>query len=198
MHAWEQVANVTFQLVTDTSKANIDIGWRDYSSYSQLGETEYGSYNISPSRAMFIDGVFVDFKDPSVRAVGTDQTSTYSASTATLYQVMMHELGHALGLAHSSNRGALMYAYLGQSNNAITTSTGERDSIVASQHDLVLEQANLFEHLTQQVADTAVYRFFNTGDGSHFFTSNATESAAIVQNRPDMVAEGVSFYAPTV
>lgn len=101
MHAWEQVANVTFQLVTDTSKANIDIGWRDY-------------------------------------------------------------------------------------------------SIVASQHDLVLEQANLFEHLTQQVADTAVYRFFNTGDGSHFFTSNATESAAIVQNRPDMVAEGVSFYAPTV
>ncbi len=147
---------------------------------------------------MFIDGVFVDFKDPSVRAVGTDQTSTYSASTATLYQVMMHELGHALGLAHSSNRGALMYAYLGQSNNAITTSTGERDSIVASQHDLVLEQANLFEHLTQQVADTAVYRFFNTGDGSHFFTSNATESAAIVQNRPDMVAEGVSFYAPTV
>ena len=77
-----------------------------------------------------------------------------------------------------------------------TTSANERDNLLATRHDMVQEQSNMFEHVTQQQGDTAVYRFFNTQDGSHFFTQNATEAASIGQTQPDMVAEGVSFYTP--
>ena len=79
-----------------------------------------------------------------------------------------------------------------------TTSANERDGILATRPDMVLEKANLYEHATKQDGDVAVYRFFETTDGSHFFTSNQSEIATISQTRPDMIAEGVSFYAPKV
>lgn len=69
--------------------------------------------------------------------------------------------------------------------------------------DLALE-TNGFGAVGPAAADPkaiAVYRFFDTTKGTHFYTSNATEFAAITTKggaayQPNLVSEGVAFYAP--
>ena len=68
--------------------------------------------------------------------------------------------------------------------------------------DLVFEpNATFYEHATQQAGDVPVYRFFDTSFGTHFYTGNQAEFAALTTPgtasfRTDLVYEGVGFYAP--
>lgn len=79
----------------------------------------------------------------------------------------------------------------------LTASKSERDTVIANRPDLKLEpEGSFFEHVQPQATDTPVYRFFSSGDGTHFSTDNATERANIIQTRPDLIAEGVGFYEP--
>lgn len=76
----------------------------------------------------------------------------------------------------------------------LTASATERDSLIATRADLSYEPSGSFyEHTQQQAGDTAVYRFFSSTDGTHFYTDNPSERAAILQTRPDLIAEGVGF-----
>ena len=49
----------------------------------------------------------------------------------------------------------------------------------------------------EQAGDSAVYRFFETTSGGHFFTDSATERDTVMATRSDMRFEGVAFFAPT-
>ncbi len=42
---------------------------------------------------------------------------------------------------------------------------------------------------------TPVYRFFNTGGGSHFFTTNEAEKDAVIAGAPGFRYEGIAFYS---
>ena len=78
-----------------------------------------------------------------------------------------------------------------------TASTTERDTVIATRHDLAYEPSSTFyEHVTPQTGDTAVYRFFDTQFGTHFYTDDPKERASILQTRPDLVQEGIGFYEP--
>ena len=82
-------------------------------------------------------------------------------------------------------------------NHFLTESAAERDTLLASQPNLVSEPAStLFEHANAKPGDLAVYRFFDQTSGAHFFTASADERATILSTRPDMTAEGIAFYAP--
>ena len=79
----------------------------------------------------------------------------------------------------------------------LTASKGERDDLIANRPDLKFEpQGSFFEHSQPQPNDTAVYRFFSSTDGTHFYTDSASERANILQTRPDLIAEGIGFYEP--
>ena len=79
----------------------------------------------------------------------------------------------------------------------LTDSTVERDTLIGNRPDLTYEPNDVFyEHLQPQAGDTAVYRFFDNIDGTHFYTDSATERAQIIQTRPDLVNEGIGFYEP--
>lgn len=78
-----------------------------------------------------------------------------------------------------------------------TASASERDGLIATRTDLAYEASSSFyEHATAQTGDTAVYRFFDSLHGTHFYTDSESERAGIAANRPDLVAEGVGFYEP--
>ena len=59
---------------------------------------------------------------------------------------------------------------------------------------LTYEGVAFYEDATAQANDTAVYRFFNTVDGTHFYTPNQNEFASVLASRGDMVNEGIAFY----
>jgi hypothetical protein len=84
-----------------------------------------------------------------------------------------------------------------QGTQFMTASMAERDTIIATRPDLVYEPASTFyEHATAQAGDTAVYRYFDSNTGTHFYTDSPTEQATILQTRPDLLLEGIGFYEP--
>ena len=84
-----------------------------------------------------------------------------------------------------------------QGTQFLTANMAERDTIIATRPDLVYEPSSTFyEHATPQAGDTAVYRYFDSNTGTHFYTDSPTEQATILQTRPDLVLEGIGFYEP--
>ena len=78
-----------------------------------------------------------------------------------------------------------------------TINPGERDTVLATRPDLKFEGIGYYKSATSQGNNTdSVYRFFDTHDGGHFFTSSVTERDAVLATRPDLHFEGTAFYAP--
>lgn len=240
---WAQVANVMFKEVSDSANADIRIGWGEFAN-SQVGETDY-SYSAGATQT-FLPGVEVRLEDPAARPVSAGSGSYYQGTVTTLYQVALHEIGHSLGLAHSTDTSAVMYPSVGPSDtdlNAsdiqgiqtlygaaavavanvtvvppiglsgsaiavyrffdasngtqfLTADLNERNTVIRTRPDLTYEGLGMGA-LSSPSGDSnavPVYRFFDTGNGSHFFTTSATEDAQILATRPDLVAEQTTFY----
>jgi Ca2+-binding RTX toxin-like protein len=78
-----------------------------------------------------------------------------------------------------------------------TTSEVERDSVIASLPDYKFEGTAFYEFTQSQGSNTeAVYRFFDTKNGGHFYTTSEVERDTIIGTLPNLSFEGVAFYAP--
>ncbi|RYY17159.1 MAG: matrixin family metalloprotease [Alphaproteobacteria bacterium] len=202
---WAQVAKITFQQVADSASANIRMGWGSFTG-SQVGQTDY-SYGQSDNK--FVSGVTVRLQDPALSAVAATTSANYSGTTTSLYQVALHEIGHALGLAHNTDPNSVMYATLGRSNldldqtdidgiqalygaSADATITPE-STMVTIKAAITAQNAPIQTDSTLPSGQVAVYRFFDTSNGTHFFTASTNEADTIAKTRPDLVAEGASF-----
>ena len=106
----------------------------------------------------------------------------------------------AIDPAYATPNTVDVYRFFDTTNGThfMTSSLSERDTVLTSRPDLVFEpNSTLVEHATAQAGDSAVYRFFDSSTGAHFYTANTGERAAILATRPDMTLEGIAFYAPT-
>lgn len=120
LQRWSSVTPLTFTQVPDSANpgqaADIRIGFGtlDTASTGAIGQTNLrwdGSGNLLPDEV-------VRLEDPGQLPLGGagDGTFDYAGTTATLGQVALHELGHALGLAHSTDPNAVMYPSAGPGN----------------------------------------------------------------------------------
>jgi oligoribonuclease NrnB/cAMP/cGMP phosphodiesterase (DHH superfamily) len=121
---WAQQTNINFTVVPDNG-AKIGSG-----SYQQgdpnMGDIRIGGYNFGDST---LAQTYLAPPDNNYSIAGDIQFNTgQTFNIGTTYDVQtvaLHELGHALGLDHSTVAGAVMYAYYGGttrslSNNDIT------------------------------------------------------------------------------
>lgn len=77
----------------------------------------------------------------------------------------------------------------------LTNSVGEINTIFSTRPDLKFEGLTL-SAVAPGVSDpnaAPIYRFFDTGNGTHFFTASKAEAAAVNATRGDLVNEGTSF-----
>lgn len=218
---WEDVANVRFKLVPDSSVVDIRIGWANIDGEGGvLGDTTVPSSGPLDSVIVRLD------RDENWFTGGNSPSS----QTDFLY-VATHELGHAIGIGHTTITSALMSEFYNSDvsgpqaddiaaaeaiygasniekvdvhrfyNNSVgghffTAETTEKDSVVASSV-FQLEGVG-FEALSQAATDVElsvpIYRFFNKALGSHFFTASEEEKSQVMLME-EFNFEGVGFRA---
>ncbi len=76
-----------------------------------------------------------------------------------------------------------------------TSDVGERNTVLATRSADLIQETNGFGDVAQNsTSAVAVYRFFDTNFGTHFFTANAGERDTIINTRPDLTYEANSTF----
>ena len=110
--AWSGVTNLRFVYAPqDSSSVDIRIGWSTFSQASNDGQTiGQTNYSYDTSTEKFVADTVIRLIDPSQLGLNDDGGIPTYDDGATLYQVVLHEIGHAIGLAHDTiDPFAVMY-----------------------------------------------------------------------------------------
>jgi hypothetical protein len=106
--AWAAASGLSFERVADSGDSDIRVGWGDFNTPSTwvVGHTTGHAQS-----GQFLPGVIIRLEDPSQDALvaGAANTLTYSGTTANFYAVILHEIGHAVGLADNDDPKSIMY-----------------------------------------------------------------------------------------
>ena len=125
IEAWSRVTGLQFvSAPADGVSVDIRIGWGEFPAVAdtgqEIGETVIRHY---VGTGMLAPDALIRLLDPAQLALyenaGTLSYSDYDSTT--LYQVVLHELGHAIGLAHDEdNPAAVMYPTVGSGNRQLS------------------------------------------------------------------------------
>lgn len=76
-----------------------------------------------------------------------------------------------------------------------TASTAERDAVRSTMPNYVYEGAAYTASTVQTAsASQAIYRFWNSDNGAHFYTGSAEERDSVIATLPNMRYEGIAYY----
>ena len=118
IQTWANATGLTFEEVPNSTASDIRIGWGEFDTADSgvIGLTSYQAL-----AGQLRPGVIVRLEDPSQDAIvtGADGTLSYSGTDVSLYQVALHEIGHALGLSVSADPNSIMFPELGSANTTL-------------------------------------------------------------------------------
>jgi predicted Zn-dependent protease len=116
---WGAASGLTFKEVSGSSKSDITVGFADFNTASTgvIGNTSYTS-----KAGVMQAGAVVQVEDGSQDALvaGANGQLTYAGTQATLEQALLHEIGHALGLADNDDASSIESYYLGSGNQTLS------------------------------------------------------------------------------
>ena len=134
--AWASVSGLTFTEVPDganySQSADIRVGFGllNTAATGTIGNTTYGSVGGGAGVQTFLPDTLVQLEDPSQSPIAAGPNGlAYQNYGSTLYQIALHEIGHALGMAHSASPTDVMYPSPGGSD--LTLGAGDIAGIQA-------------------------------------------------------------------
>jgi predicted Zn-dependent protease len=171
---WSRASGLQFKEVADSSQTDIRIGWGDFNT-ADTGVIGLTCLQTESGR-MAADTV-IRIEDPSQDALikGADGELIYTGTDAGLSQVLLHEIGHALGLADNTDATSIENYYLGSANRQLNDN--DRAAIHA-----------LYGNVSNDAAMTDVNRLiqamatFNAGSGAAFSSFSPQNSVLITNN----------------
>jgi hypothetical protein len=117
-NTWSAATGITFEELPDSAQSDIRIGWGEFNTAitGKVGDTTYETNN-----ARFLPGVTIRLEDPVQDALvaGADGQLTYAGTQADFSQALVHEIGHALGLADNTDPNSVMCYALGTNNRGL-------------------------------------------------------------------------------
>ncbi|GJE40215.1 matrixin family metalloprotease [Methylobacterium persicinum] len=204
---WASYANIAFQKVASTATAQIDF---NVGSIDGLGNTlGYTNYSYS---GQHMQSATVTFD--SGEGWHTNGVHVVSNQNVDLAVVALHEIGHSLGLDHYNAKPEVMNAFLDPSvttlaagdiagiqalyGPAVTPTPATVSTVAAATPATPATPATNVASATPAASDvTAVYRFYDTQTGDHFYTTSSAEKAQIQQTLPWFTYEGTPWATPT-
>jgi hypothetical protein len=116
---WSAATGITFEQVADSAQSDVRIGWGSFltSTTGILGYTGYKHQGTDMTSAI------IRLEDPTQDALvsGTDGSATYDGTQTTFQELLLHEIGHVLGLSDNSDPTSIMYSTLGTDNSTLIT-----------------------------------------------------------------------------
>lgn len=194
---WASQAGLTFKQVASTSGANIKLGEAYIDGLDNvLGETDYTYSGGSFTSA--------EITFDSGEGWRTSNGQVVSRDGVKLFVLALHEIGHALGLDHYNASPTVMNAYLNPSVTDLTASDiagiqalyGAPSTLVASVPTPVTPAPTTTASPAASSDTTAVYRFYDTRTGDHFYTTSSNEKAQIQASLPSFNYEGIAWATP--
>jgi predicted Zn-dependent protease len=116
--AWSAVSGVKFQQVAAGQQSDIDL---DFGNLKTASSGVIGFTSFKSSGGNFEAGTTIELEDPTDTALvnGGNGQLTYTGTNVTLYQVALHEIGHALGLNDTADVNSAMYYGSSTANNQL-------------------------------------------------------------------------------
>jgi antitoxin component YwqK of YwqJK toxin-antitoxin module/predicted Zn-dependent protease len=131
---WEASTGIHFVETDDVAATDINIGWKQFGT-GQTGVI--GNTGFSSQSGRILSGAQIDLEDPFETSLtrGADGSLHYAGTDATLEQVALHEIGHAIGLSDTADSHSVMYYELTNRNRTLDSTDQQGGSLVGANNN---------------------------------------------------------------